>query len=580
MDRGTLAVKIAGWCLGAITILAGGCAENSDAPGPAGQVKLVPTAGTSALIEGINKDQVENQSATLEIVNFRNNIPLTVQADGSVTGTISGVPVGEQAFVIRYFSNTVQVYEVTLQATVVENQEVVATELDKTDNFHDDTDPAPNLVEVRAGTDPKNPLSFPVVAAQITAGAEHSCARITDGTVRCWGSNSEGQLGDDSGPGTRSLVPVQVAGIDGVSTEATWVSAGDSHSCAALKSGEVQCWGRNTNGQLGTGVIFPNSPLPVTVTGIESAVSVTAGGNHTCARLTDETVRCWGRNEEGQLGSGAAGSNQPTPSPVRVPGFPINPFLQGVQAVTAGANHTCAHIGTFSDFFFRATSSPTRTLSAPFFVFKPPITILPPALRRPQFLVSSLIRCWGNNLSGQLGTGTNDNSTLSVETKSLVFPNILVAAGSDHVCTVDSGSVKCWGENASRQVNPNDIDDRAEPSIVPLGSVPRGTQASLDAGRNHSCTLLTDNRVRCWGSNALGQLGTPSASATGPIEVSGITTATSVAAGANHSCAVLGVGIDGVRCWGSNSEGQLGDDGASGDHSATPVVVQGLAGGT
>src|SRR5207249_1936550 len=141
-------------------------------------------------------------------------------------------------------------------------------------------------------------------ATAVDMGAFHSCALLQDGTVRCWGSNFSGQLGD--GTTVDSPTPVAVTGI----TTAVAISASGWHTCALLQDGTLRCWGANTYGQLGDGVtISPPaihiSSTPVTVSGITTGDSIDAGIFHTCAVLLDGTARCWGRNGDGRLGNGS-----------------------------------------------------------------------------------------------------------------------------------------------------------------------------------------------------------------------------------------------------------------------------------
>jgi len=110
-------------------------------------------------------------------------------------------------------------------------------------------------------------------AAAVTGGGYHTCARFPDGTLECWGRNDAGQLGDPATTTDVSGVPVRVAGIN----TATGVTAGGFHTCALLQGGTVRCWGQNTYGQLGNGTI-PNSSTPVTASGITTAAAVSAGG--------------------------------------------------------------------------------------------------------------------------------------------------------------------------------------------------------------------------------------------------------------------------------------------------------------
>ncbi|MBP6830918.1 MAG: hypothetical protein KA978_09040 [Deltaproteobacteria bacterium] len=133
---------------------------------------------------------------------------------------------------------------------------------------------------------------------EIAAGYNHTCARLMDGSVRCWGYNTPGQLGD--GSTTDRTSPVTVTGLSNV----VEITAGDNHTCARLMDGSVRCWGYNRDGQLGDGSTT-NRTSPVTVPGLSNAVEIAGGRDNTCARLMDGSVRCWGSNTAGQLGDGS-----------------------------------------------------------------------------------------------------------------------------------------------------------------------------------------------------------------------------------------------------------------------------------
>jgi alpha-tubulin suppressor-like RCC1 family protein len=191
-------------------------------------------------------------------------------------------------------------------------------------------------------------VSLPLSATAVAASGFHTCALLGDGTVRCWGSNYFGQLGD--GTTTDHTTPATVSGLSG----ATAVAAGVYHTCALLGDGTVKCWGQNISGQLGDGTTT-NRRTPVTVSGLSGATAVAAGEYHTCALLGDGTVRCWGANWTGQLGDGTTTNRRTTP--VTVSG------LSSATAVAASREHTCALLG------------------------------------------NGTVRCWGANWYGQLGNG-------------------------------------------------------------------------------------------------------------------------------------------------------------------------------
>ena len=199
----------------------------------------------------------------------------------------------------------------------------------------------------RGTAGPSSPDPTPVVglpaAARISAGiGDHECAVVTRGRLYCWGSNDSQQLGTIFFPS--SATPLAVAGLPPVS----WAATGKHHTCAVVSAtGAVKCWGSNTFGELGDGSTTP-SATPVDVTGLTGAVTVTAGDGFSCALKTDDTVWCWGEGNDGQLGNGQRGAGVQSTVPVQVLDSAPNPNgfggdpLSGITAVSAGVTHVCA----------------------------------------------------------------------------------------------------------------------------------------------------------------------------------------------------------------------------------------------
>jgi len=151
-------------------------------------------------------------------------------------------------------------------------------------------------------TQSTNPLDVPGLTSgvvAVSAGNQHTCAVTASGGVKCWGSNSDGQLGN--GTTTQNTTPVDVSGL---TSGVTAVSAGDTNTCALMSTGGVKCWGANAWGQLGNGTTTGSS-TPVDVSGLSSgAIVVSVGRYHACALMTNGAVKCWGSNAYGQLGVG------------------------------------------------------------------------------------------------------------------------------------------------------------------------------------------------------------------------------------------------------------------------------------
>jgi alpha-tubulin suppressor-like RCC1 family protein len=229
-------------------------------------------------------------------------------------------------------------------------------------------------------------------AVAVAAEYDHACALLANGAVRCWGSNADGQLGSPSTPPSGSSVPVAVSGIAG----AVAIATGAYHTCALLQDGTLRCWGRNDQSQLGDGT-RTSSVSPVRVNGITDAVAVSGGGVHTCAVLRDGTAWCWGENEFGQIGDGTTNTAL---TPSRVIG------LSTAVGVSAGWRHACAALADGS------------------------------------------VRCWGQNEFGQLGDGTVTNSSTPVATRGIASATAVTAGWWHHSCArLADGTVQCWGTN-------------------------------------------------------------------------------------------------------------------------------------
>ena len=259
---------------------------------------------------------------------------------------------------------------------------------------------------------PVNVVGLTSGAISVGAGSNHTCAVTATGGVRCWGNNSDGQLGD--GGTTDRRAPVDVVGL---SESVISVAVGTNYSCAVPVTGSIQCWGINSAGQLGDGTTTDRRS-PVQVSGISSGITlVVAGSNHTCMLTDAGGVKCWGDNADGQLGDGTILGRR---APVDVTGL-----TSGVTAITAGSSHTCA------------------------------------------ITTAGGVRCWGNNSDGQLGDSTITDRRLAVDVTGLSSGVTSVAAGSNHTCALTAaGGAQCWGQNSLRQIGDGTTTDRRVPAEV------------------------------------------------------------------------------------------------------------------
>jgi len=333
--------------------------------------------------------------------------------------------------------------------------------------------------------------SFDVVSRNtkmLAVGDSHSCALLDNGSVQCWGSGSNGELGNESNDSSPTI-PVDVSKINSASV----ISSGNDQSCAVLNDGKVMCWGRGTYGKLGNGLTSDQN-VPVFVSGISSATSVSVGDNHACALLDNGSIQCWGRGYSGQLGNGLSIDQS-------IPVFVSD--INNAKAVSAGGGHTCA------------------------------------------LLTDGALKCWGRNLEGQLGLGKYSSSTNTpVSVDGILvdgFNNIKqISTGYSHTCVVlANGSVECWGWNYRGQVGFTQNINNA---------------TAVAAGYTHTCAVLSDGSIMCWGYGVHGQLGNGSdESESTPVFVSGINSASTIStpstSGGDQTCTVLT--NKAIQCWGN-----------------------------
>ncbi len=423
------------------------------------------------------------------------------------------------------------------------------------------------------------------IATDIAAGSAHTCVLTSAGGVKCWGSNWSGQIGIGTVGG---FVPNAVTPV-GLQEGVASIAAGGSHTCVIAVSGALKCWGSNRFGQLGDGTTIDRAE-PTDVIGLQGGViQVAPGVFHTCALLTDDTVKCWGRDSFGQLG--VRPNEECDGLPIK-----IGPLEIGIASATSGPE-PCA----LTPLTVNALGTSIATLSGG-------------GNNTCAVTTSGGVKCWGGGSAGALGRPATESCfdwvwpspcERSPVDVCVAFDEIQnacsealtgaqeVAMGGIHTCALMSdGTVRCWGINTGGELGergqcivdcpPSPVCQEFDASRGECRLVLNEIQA-IGAGSGHSCALTREGGVKCWGDNLinlqLGDAGACGLECPLPTDVCSTSScdaplsgAAALSVGGGHSCAVTFDG--GVQCWGANGSGQLGAD-CCRDQGA-PVTVERL----
>lgn len=365
-----------------------------------------------------------------------------------------------------------------------------------------------------------------LLAKSVSSGDDHACAVTLSGFVKCWGNNASGQLGN--GTNTDSPTPVRVIGIYG---DAVSVDVGYQYSCALLANSTVRCWGRNDYGQLANGNVSYRNKALETVN-LSRVSSLSAGRFHVCVLRDDGDAHCWGRNLYGEAGQRGAqiGGSETTTSPSM-----IRDFL--FSSISAEGTATC---GIATD---------------------------------------GGVYCWGNPI---VLAGSNDpaiapfysdfeeNEHVPHPVYGLSSGITSVATGISSACAIrDAGDVVCWGDIGNTLGATSTFNN-----LTPMTGVHGVTQVRV--GANHGCALNAAGAAWCFGSNGSGQLGpgntsgTPSGLAAVAVSVDGGLSSVSPSV-QDFTCGIRRSN-SAVVCWGSNASGQLGDGTTA--NQSVPTVVE------
>jgi alpha-tubulin suppressor-like RCC1 family protein len=430
----------------------------------------------------------------------------------------------------------------------------------------------------KSKTPTRTPVGYVSRVAAVASGQSHSCAILASSVVKCWGLNTNGQLGlgdtssrgDAGGEMGNSLPAVDL----GTGVLASKVYAGNDHTCVLTTTKRVKCWGGNSAGQLGIGDINHRGDgsgemgdtLPYVDLGTGRTASALAlGEGSTCALLDNATLVCWGQNIFGQLGVGS----------IDTIGDASSEMGDALVPIEVGTGRTVVSMSARS-------------------------------LGYCALLDDDSIKCWGNNWDGQLGVGDTDHrgdgtgemgDALARVPFSTDLTPVELAADKYSTCArFDDGTVRCWGSNGFGALGIGDADNRGESAgqIAALSAIDLGsghTAKRIYGGLGNSfCALLDDDALKCWGDNSDANLGigvgatdTNWGNATGEmgntlptIDVGTGSTVSALSIGSDFRCAILTFST-GVKCWGENSNGQLGSGSTTEDYGVYPASDMGDA---
>ena len=400
-----------------------------------------------------------------------------------------------------------------------------------------------------AALNTSNAIVTLIVPVQIISGSYHTCVRYNDGSVKCWGLNSSGQLGLGDTTTRGSLANQGGSNLPfvnlGTGRTAKGLAAGYTHTCAILDNNSVKCWGLNSSGQLGQGdtttrgtsaTTMGDGLLAINLGTGRTALKIAAGNAHTCAILDDNTLKCWGANLYGQLGrdnttnvGNTAGSMGNTLLAVNLGvGFTA-------KEVSAGLDHTCVILDnntlkcfgrndrgqlgydsttTLGDSAGEMAALATVNLG----VGRTAVSISNGYSFTCALLDNGLVKCWGRNQSGQLGLDSNvvTKGSAAGDMASLVGINLgfiptKISASRQRACAMNATTVKCWGLNTSGQLLIGSTTNKGTVAgdMASLTNLNLGTSivaSDISSGWYASCVITTNKRIKCFGSAVNGYL--------------------------------------------------------------------------
>jgi len=403
---------------------------------------------------------------------------------------------------------------------------------------------------------PDLPTNAPacIYAKRISSGSLHACALLSDGNVRCWGRGEFGRLGYGKSENIGdNETPASIDNVD-LGETVVDIAAGGEHTCALVQGGRVRCWGNGADGRLGYRNTANVGDLgaPAVAGDVDvggTVIQIVAGGKHTCALLDGGQVRCWGRGDRGQLGYGNPRSIGDDETPASAGEISLG---DKAKQISAGAEHTCAVLANGRIRCWGDNS--TAQLGAGWVATDPLILNI-------QYV----------KLESDRFEHVGDGETPMVLNEiDLGAPATAVAAGRSHTCALrNDGVVFCWGyapdgrtgNSATHRTTPGTVDCNAVPTKVAYSK----PFVSIAVGGSQSCGKVGQDGVVCWGGNMFGEVGYPKKAFIGnlngtTLEPLGLVDVGgrigTIATGQSHTCALLSDAN--IRCWGLGDDGQLG----------------------
>lgn len=329
---------------------------------------------------------------------------------------------------------------------------------------------------------------------KIASGTSHTCALADDGSVKCWGANAAGQLGN--GGTSETATPTPIAGVVAAKNNSTpsvptlgkvETLAASSNATCAISSGSIWCWGSNASGELGGGSTDADPhPAPQLIAGAKGFYAITAGNDHFCAVNWDGLMSCWGSNAAGQIGTGAVGGTINAPTAV--------PGIKKFKSIAAGGAFTCVVLETTQPKCWGdGNGTPTDVAG-----LKDVYELVAGAASACALGWSDVaLRCWPGaapdsltNVDGlfeikALGGTSNSNCAVA---------RTLTAANSKPLSA--DHSLQCWGDNSAGQLGTGDNTSSPTPRLVKLSEV---AELSSGAAATKQCAIVRGGDPYCWG---------------------------------------------------------------------------------